>query len=130
MHHYCHRSAELTKTLVSLIFILLICSDATTTSGQIDGRLAEKPIGTGYVRDITQLRMAAYVKGLAERLDVGSAVTKMYSELEKNEDFKSLQPKVEHPVTGTAWYLVQGLIPSFETVYFSRQPILPMRRRK
>ena len=97
--------------------LLLVCCCVSSAEAQLQGTLADRPMGVGYMRDITQVRVLEYTTKLAKRLEIG----KMYSELvTAPPELKELDAKVETPITGAAWYLVQGLIPSFETIYFQQ----------
>ena len=88
----------------------------SSVQAQLEGRIAERPIGVGYLRDVDQVRIFEYFQRLGQRLEVGQTMLK----LEETELLSSLKSEVEQPVSGVAWYMVQGLLPSFETLYFQQ----------
>ena len=93
---------------------LLPCSKPA--SAQLDGRIVTKPIGVSYVRDITQVSMFKYMLDLSQRLEIGSALLELADQ--QQERFENMDSKLEAPVTGTAWHMVQGLIPTFKSITF------------
>lgn len=95
-----------------MLAILVFCPPVA--SAQLDGRLAPQPLGVGYMRDVNQLRMFDYMKGLGERLEVGATMFQRVTD----EQLDGLSSGVDRPVNGVAWYMVQGLIPSFDQIYF------------
>jgi hypothetical protein len=97
-----------------LLAIALILCVASQTHAQLDGRLADRPLGVGYVRDINQARMLEYVKHLTKRIELEASIFEGISD-EQLDGFRS---NVDQAISGTAWYMVQGLIPSFENVNF------------
>ena len=65
---------------------------------------------------------------LCKRLQIGETLVSSAPQ----EQLDALRSEVEVPINGASWYLVQGLLPSFETVYFQqvvdaagRSPISP-----
>lgn len=99
------------RIVLALVVSLAFSSIA---SAQLDGRLATSPIGVGYMRDVTQVRMFEYMQQLSQALDVGKFMVQQVTD----EQLESLNSGVDHPVSGTAWYMVQGLIPSFNQISF------------
>ena len=89
-----------------------------TAEAQLSGKIAEKPIAVGYARNITQKRLFDYVVSLTERLDFASTMRSMFSQEGVRNQLEGAQPQVDDPVAGVAWYMVTGLIPSFENVTF------------
>ena len=89
---------------------------------QLQGKIADKPIAIGYARDVTPKRMIDYVLTLTKRLDIGSTLREQMSQERVSSQLEGIQPGVEQPVYGVAFYMVTGLIPSFETVNF--QPVV------
>lgn len=98
-------------TLTALIIILA----PQPACAQLNGRLADRPIGVGYIRNFTQAGMVEYIQQLAGSLQVGESILQSAPSQEQLNDSR---PDVEVPVNGVSWYMVQGLIPSYETVYF------------
>ena len=98
---------------VLLTTALILCV-ASQTHAQLDGRLADRPLGVGYQRNINQVRVLEYVKHLGQRLELG---TSMFDRV-TDEQMEGLRSQVDQAISGTAWYMVQGLIPSFENIYF------------
>ena len=96
--------------------VALILCFANQASAQLDGRLADRPLGVGYLRNVNQVRMLEYVKHLSKRLEMG---TSMFDSV-TDEQLGGFQSQVDQAIAGTAWYMVQGLIPSFENIYFQQ----------
>lgn len=99
--------------LLLLILLTFACCQ-TVASAQLNGRLAPQPLGVGYMRDVNQIRMFDYMKSLGERLEVGKTMFQQVTD----EQLDGFTAEVERPVSGVAWYMVQGLIPSFNQIYF------------
>ncbi len=89
---------------------------------QLQGKIVDKPIAVGYARDVTPKRMIDYVLKLTERLEIGSTLREQMSQERVRSQLEGIQPGVEQPVYGIAFYMVTGLIPSFETINF--QPVV------
>lgn len=107
------RRLSLWLTLIIASWILA-CSEPA--SAQLEGRIVAKPIGVGYVRDITQVSMFRYMLELSKRLEIGNALLELADQ--QQERLENIDSKVETPITGTAWHMVQGLIPTFKTITF------------
>ena len=99
-----------------LLLVALVLSAVSQAPAQLDGRLAARPLGVGYLRNINQVRMLEYVKHLGKRLELGTLIFDRVTD-EQLEGFRS---EVDQAVSGTAWYMVQGLIPSLKTSTFNR----------
>ncbi|APZ94227.1 hypothetical protein [Fuerstiella marisgermanici] len=104
------------RGVAAVVLAFVLCCSTSTAVAQLSGRLAEKPLGVGYVRDITQVTMFEYMQTLAKRLEIGKA---MFQSMPM-EQFEGFRSKVEVPINGAAWYMVQGLLPSYEVVYFQQ----------
>ncbi len=109
-----------------LRFILLVLLIAVATPAlapaQLKGKIADKPIAIGYLRNVTQKTTFDYVLNLTERLDIGTTMRSQLGQENVQEQLAGSQPKVDDPVYGMAWYMVTGIIPSYETVSF--QPVI------
>lgn len=110
---------NLRPTLAALIFrilpailLLFVCRDSATA--QIEGRIAADPIAVGYARNMTAPRVLSYARSLAERLEIGEEILREVPP----EATEKMASRVEEPIDGVAWYMVQGLLPSFEAVTF------------
>ena len=106
----CIRLLALTMSLATLF--------PHVAHAQLRGKIADKPIAVGYARDVTPKRMIDYVLKLTERLEIGSTLREQMSQERVRSELEGIQPGVEQPVYGIAFYMVTGLIPSFETVNF------------
>lgn len=102
--------------LILTIASLLIAAPTETASAQLEGRIAERPIGVGYARDIDQMAMINYAMDLAKRLEMGVDLLNQIP----TDRIEAMKSEVEVPVHGASWFMVQGLIPSWETVYFQQ----------
>ncbi|MEZ6125188.1 MAG: hypothetical protein R3C49_18735 [Planctomycetaceae bacterium] len=98
------------------MFLLAAIGQSGTAFGQLEGRIAEKPLGSGFVRDVNQKTSTDYIVKLAERLAIAEDFRKQIG----NTDLQEMVPQVQQPISGVIYYLVQGLIPSWETVYFQQ----------
>lgn len=98
-----------------LLAVALILCVASQTHAQLDGRLTGRPLGVGYLRNINQVRMLDYIRHLTRRLEMEAS---MFDNVPDNEQLEGLRSQVDQAISGTAWYMVQGLIPSFENIYF------------
>lgn len=112
---------------VLAVGVFLCCWCIAPASAQLDGSIADKPLGVGYTRNLTQKRMIEYAGQLTERLAIGENFRKMLTP--QTQNLEGLIPKVEVPLTGAAYYMVQSLIPSFETMYFQKVADLADARR-
>ncbi len=111
----CVRSRRLLLLIVVLVqSAVMFCSRPALA--QLGGRIAEKPIGVGYLRDLNQVAMFEYMQNLAKRLEVGKTMFQTIP-VDQLDAFKS---EVEVPIMGSSWYMVQGLLPSYEVVYFQQ----------
>ena len=105
---------RISRSILSVLILALLTSNSSMALAQLDGRLAAKPLGVGYLRDVNTVRVMEYLKSLGDRLEVGQS---MFQEV-TDEQVDGFRSGVERPVGGVAWYMVQGLIPSFNQVYF------------
>jgi len=87
---------------------------------QLTGKIADKPIAVGYARDIGPVQVMDYAKKLTERLAIGKSMREDIESERSTAQMENSFPKVEHPLYGVAFYMVTGLIPSFETVSFQQ----------
>ena len=104
------------RFLTAVIFACAVLLTASVGNAQLQGQLAEKPIGIGYSRNITPQRVFDFAKSLAERLEVGKDTLEQIP----TERLEGMGSNVENPVNGVAWYMVTGLIPTFETITFQQ----------
>ena len=93
---------------------LLVLTSCTPASAQITGQIDKRPIGVGYMRDMSQVTVMKYLQTLSERLSIGASMMEQIRQTPVNE----LQTGADKPLMGVSWYLVKGLVPSFEAVYF------------
>lgn len=97
------------------------CSqEADTPLPKLEGRIADQPIVVGYARNVSPVRAIDYMKGLTERLEIGKSMREsLYSALQALQINNTIA-KVDEPLYGFAGYMVQGLIPSYETISFQQ----------
>ncbi|MEZ6035469.1 MAG: hypothetical protein R3C17_20425 [Planctomycetaceae bacterium] len=100
---------------------LLVVAFSQSAQAQINGKIADKPIAIWYARDVTPRRMIDYTMSLTEQLDIGSTMRTQFGQEQTQTQIAGMQASIEEPVYGVAWYLVAGVIPSFESVSF--QPV-------
>lgn len=103
--------------ILVLFTVVLPLTFATTVQAQVPGQMASKPIGVGYMKDLTEATMFEYMKKVTTRLNYESS---MFDSMPKNVDLNEMVPTVDEHITGQAWYMVQGLMPSFEPIFFRR----------
>ena len=99
---------------LSCIAVLLGLPGLTPATAQLKGRLAEQPLAVGYMRDLSQTRMLEYMQKLGQQLNVGKT---MFQEI-PSDGLDGINGDVPDPLSGVAWYMVQGLIPSYDVIYF------------
>lgn len=87
---------------------------------KLDGRIADQPIVVGYARNVGPARAIAYMKRLTERLEIGKSMREAMENEEQQERITNTAGKVDEPLYGFAGYLVQSLIPSYETLSFQQ----------
>jgi len=113
-----------TKTLQRLLrqVVVLNCLAVLlpAVQAQLTGKIADKPIAIGYARDIGPVQVMDYTKRLTERLDIGKSIRGALSSENMQAQSEHSFPKVEQPLYGVASYMVTGLIPTFETVWFQQ----------
>lgn len=114
-----HRCLQPLPGLMLFVALAASCCWHTDVQAQLEGRIADKPLGTGYVRGVDQQRMMEYITELSGRLKIADEFVKMIA-VQSEERMKEMTPKVKEPLNGAAYYLVQGLIPSWETMYFQQ----------
>ena len=107
--------------LLALTLVIAVLSSCAANA-QLQRKIAGKPIAIAYARNVTPKRMTDYVLALTERLEIGTTMRKQMDEEQVRTQLEGMQPGVEQPVYGVAFYMVTGLIPSFETVSF--QPVV------
>lgn len=103
------------RQLLCHAFLLLLLT-APIANAQLQGRIAERPIGSGYVRNLNQPALFDYMQHLAKRLEVGQTMF----EVIPSEQLEAFRSSLDEPINGASWFMVQGLLPSFETVYFQQ----------
>jgi hypothetical protein len=126
-------SVEYSKSLrLALIFLTAVCGHALWSGScpaqeaapaskmKLDGRIADQPIVVGYARNVGPTRTMEYAKGLTERLEIGKSIREGIQNQEEQERIKSTTGNVEEPLYGFAGYMVQSLIPSYETLSFQQ----------
>lgn len=101
-----------------LLVLLMTVAVPPLAPAQLNGKIADKPIAIGYLRNVTQKTTFDYVLNLTERLNIGTTMSAQFDQENVLEQLAGPQPKVDDPVYGMAWYMVTGLIPSYETVSF------------
>jgi hypothetical protein len=96
------------------LILLILSLNSAAVVAQGPRKLADKPIAVMYAKEINEKSLVKYVEGMSERMGVGKTTTKqMSTQLEK-----IVVAKAQKPVIGQLFYLVQGLIPSMETISF------------
>lgn len=61
-----------------------------------------------------------YMNGLTERLEIGRSIREGIQNEEEQERIRRTTGNVEEPLYGFAGYMVQSLIPSYETLSFQQ----------
>jgi hypothetical protein len=87
---------------------------------KLDGRIADQPIVVGYARNVTPGRALEYMKNLTGRLEIGKTMRESLNSEQQQEEIKNSAGKVEEPLYGFAGYMVQSLIPSYESISFQQ----------
>lgn len=105
-----------------LLVLLIAVATPRIAESQLKGKIADKPIAIGYLRNVTQKTTLDYVLNLTERLNIGTTMRSQLGQENVKEQLEGSQPKVDDPVFGVAWYMVTGLIPSYDTISF--QPVV------
>jgi hypothetical protein len=105
-----------------LLVLLIAVATPRLAESQLKGKIADKPIAIGYLRNVTQKTTLDYVLNLTERLNIGTTMRTQLGQENVQEQLEGSQPKVDEPVYGVAWYMVTGLIPSYDTITF--QPVI------
>lgn len=101
----------------TLWLALLIACFAPNGVAQMQGKINGKPIGVGYAKDLSEVSAFEYLKKLTQRLNHDSTMVKSAP---SQDVMKDMVPAVDEQITGQAFYMVQGLVPSFDAVYFRR----------
>ncbi len=83
-------------------------------------KFANQPLIVGYARGVGPGDVLTYASKLASSLENASTFLKDIEDERVQERFEGIQPKVEDPMYGFAWYMVTGLIPSFDVVLFQQ----------
>lgn len=102
---------------IPLVVLMLFVGTAGDVNAQLTGKIAGKPIGVGYMKDLTEVSVINYVKKLTSRMNYESVI---FDTMPPDADIEGMVPAVDEQITGQAWYMVQGLIPSFEPIYFRK----------
>ena len=99
---------------LAVLFILILLSEPALS--QLQGKIAEQPIGIWYMRGMTPAHMAEYFKKLSARLSIGETMMK---DLESDR-LAEMFPSAPEPLLGGAYYMVQGLLPTYEVMSFQQ----------
>ena len=91
-----------------------LCS---TASGQVTSKMAGKPIGVAYMKNLTEASAFNYMKKLTTRMNFDSS---LFESAPSDADLKNMAPQVDEQITGQAWYMVQGMMPSFDLIFFRK----------
>ena len=83
-------------------------------------KFADQPLVIGYSRGLGPDDVLTYAGKIAGSLDNASSLMKELDEERVKERMDGIQPKVEDPLYGFAWYMVTGLIPSMDVVQFQQ----------
>lgn len=83
-------------------------------------KFASQPLIVGYARGVGPTDVMDYAGKIAKSLDEASDLLKDLEDERTKERMDSMLPKVEDPMYGFAWYMVTGLIPSFDVVSFQQ----------
>ncbi|MCA9060364.1 MAG: hypothetical protein KDA85_17765 [Planctomycetaceae bacterium] len=108
--------AGLLPRVLLLVTFTLWLSLNSSAIAQMKGTPAEQPFLIGYARDVTPKRAFGYFEHLSTQLSIGES---MMEQMDRAE-LELTSQRVERPIIGTAWYLVTGLMPTFETVTFQQ----------
>lgn len=128
-HSFCQEA--MFRNHIQLIYrfasavVLLVAVLSSSANAQLQGRLADRPIGVGYLRDLDQVSTIDYAKKLSKRLEIGETTFNSVP----TDRLEAMKSQVEVPIHGASWFMVQGLIPSWETVYFQQVADLDDARR-
>jgi len=112
---FCQKLRQSAIRLILLSIAMLVC--VTSVPAQLKGTLAPKPMGVGYMRDLNEVTIMQYAMKLSQRIEIGKS---LLEQIETPEDFTKIIPDVKQPLQGAAYYMVQGFVPSFETIYFKQ----------
>jgi hypothetical protein len=121
------KSLRLTLIILPAVWAPMLLTDAClaqeaapVSKMKLDGRIADQPIVVAYARNIGPVRAMAYMKGLTERLEIGKSMREAMENEEQQERITNTMGKVDEPLYGFAGYMVQSLIPSYETLSFQQ----------
>lgn len=117
-----HAAFRFALTRLLATALVLATFSLGVANAQLEGKIADKPIAIWYARDVTPKRMVDYMLALTERLEIGTTMRKEMDEEQVRTQLEGMQSGVDQPVYGVAFYMVTGLIPSFEMVSF--QPVV------
>ena len=105
------------RTLLRLLCMVLAVTVSTTSAtAQLEGKIADQPLGIWYMRGTNPIQMTEYFKKLSARLSIGQTMMNDLEEARLTELF-STEPD---PLLGGAYYMVQGLLPSWEVIQFQQ----------
>lgn len=98
------------------LFVILPVLTVNLAIAQAQGprKLADKPFVVMYARDINEKSIGTYAAGISKRLGVGKSVIKQIG----SQLGKIVTTEAQDPIIGQLFYLVQGIIPSMETISF------------
>lgn len=81
-------------------------------------KFSSQPLIVGYARGVGPTDVMDYAGKIAKSLDDAIDLLRDLEDEKTQERLDSIQPKVEDPMHGFAWYMVTGLISSFDVVSF------------
>jgi|GEM_PF-6069627 len=97
-----------------LIVLFLLTAQLATVQAQGPRKLADKPFVVMYARNVNEKSVGSYISGRSKRLRVGKTVV----ELIESQFEKVVTTESHDPISGQLVYLVHGLVPSMETIWF------------
>ena len=105
------------RVILQLICVAVaVAVSSTSATAQLEGKIADQPIGIWYMRGMDPVQMTEYFRKLAIRLSIGETMMNELKE-ESLTEFFSTEPD---PLLGGAYYMVQGLLPSWEVMQFQQ----------
>jgi len=97
-----------------LLILSVFALNSAAAVAQGPSKLADKPMAIMYAKEINEQSVWKYIEGMSKRMGVGNIISKAVQEQVKQKPTS----KVQKPVVGQLFYLVQGLIPSMEMISF------------
>lgn len=105
------------RQLLVLVVVLPFALLGRPVDAQMTGKLAGNPIGVGYAKNITEVTVLEYVKKLTSRINYETVI---FESAPADDALEALAPKVEEQISGQAWYMVEGILPSFDSISFRK----------